>query len=495
MGLFDHFKKLITGASSESLPSSATTIVPHIQHVKQESLTTQVIHRIPEEIVDLMWFFNGPLKNLDVDTKEPSGISFSLPVHKNVQSSKMDYYPAYNQMTPDQRYTYLTWLTDIDQPIDIGYVFVFFYGLERMITTPKYEEAVQMIHKLKIHHSDNGSFNAYSDSSLAYSALLHQDPAPTQYIHGTNATMLMLSKATFNHRLTATEIMSTSRDFGWDNTRYIKNEPTLFKRNLLLGLQSMYHQDYYPIPEKIDQVPRTQLHLANLTIATEERVVDLGVIDGYRWSMTTRIPKRIDIPDFSQSKIVSGDMYQLLKAAHNKTKTDLAEMRKNGERPKPESKKPIHEKRINPDTGYPLSTEKAIAYARELYNSTVAMPRHTPTGNAEYDEEMSILDRVLPHYQLGDLHYKLGEWKEAESEWLSILSLMGSRAAEKLAIMYHKQHRYKDEMQILSIGMKISLHSKVYPLPDEFSDRLTKASEFYAKHSDKDKSIGYKLPD
>lgn len=489
MGLFDRFKKLVVGNSSETLPTQpAVNIKKHSQPMQQHGITTQVIHNIPTEVAELMWFFDGPMKNLDAETEEPSGISFRLPVKKASAPTRMGYWPSYHKMSPTERYSYLNWLTNVDQPIDIGYVFVFFYGLERMIATPKHDAAVKMIHRLKEHHNESGSFSSYSDEALAYAALLYHDPTPLQYIRGTNTSMLILSKATFDHRLTADEIMSSSRGFGWDNTRYIKNEHELFEHNLLVCLQNLYKQDYYPIPNQLDQVPRTQLHLANLSIATDERVIDLGIIDGYHWTTTMRIPKRIDIPDFSQSKIISRDIQQLLKIAHEKTKEDLAKMRKNGERPKAAAKKPSRKKRINPDTGYRLSTEKAIACARELYKSTIAVHPQQLTGNPDYDEEMRIVDHVLPHYRLGDLQYKLGEWKKAETEWISILDLMGALAAEKLAIMYHKQHRYKDEMEILSAGMKVSQRSKVYPIPDKFADRLIAASEFYVKHSTEDES-------
>ena len=44
-----------------------------------------------------------------------------------------DYYPSYAGLSPEQRWVYLNWLTDVSQPVYIGYVFLYYYGLERQL--------------------------------------------------------------------------------------------------------------------------------------------------------------------------------------------------------------------------------------------------------------------------------------------------------------------------------------------------------------------------
>lgn len=108
MGLFDRFKKLVVGNSSETLPTQPPVdIKKHSQPMQQHGITTQVIHNIPTEVAELMWFFDGPMKNLDAETEEPSGISFRLPVKKASAPTRMGYWPSYHKMSPTERYSYL----------------------------------------------------------------------------------------------------------------------------------------------------------------------------------------------------------------------------------------------------------------------------------------------------------------------------------------------------------------------------------------------------
>lgn len=71
---------------------------------------------------------------------EPSAIITSLSVARTgaLPSQDFGYYPSYESLTPDQRRCYLEWLSAGRQDADpsqrsLGYVFMFFYGLERRI--------------------------------------------------------------------------------------------------------------------------------------------------------------------------------------------------------------------------------------------------------------------------------------------------------------------------------------------------------------------------
>ncbi len=75
---------------------------------------------------------------------EPSAIHVDLPVAKKAEDIAVDlgYYPHYEQITPAQRRTYLEWLAKgrrDENPGEraLGYVFLFFYGLERRICLEK----------------------------------------------------------------------------------------------------------------------------------------------------------------------------------------------------------------------------------------------------------------------------------------------------------------------------------------------------------------------
>ena len=72
----------------------------------------------------------------DTGGAEPSLINPNLPVERrpvDLSKSLMDYFPSYATMSPQARRAYIQWLAGgrADPSADIGYVFVFYYGLER----------------------------------------------------------------------------------------------------------------------------------------------------------------------------------------------------------------------------------------------------------------------------------------------------------------------------------------------------------------------------
>jgi hypothetical protein len=84
------------------------------------------------------------------------------------QARTMQYWPSYAGISPGERRTYLEWLADgrSDPSADIGYVFLFFYGLERRFFVDNgREEAAALIaevERLLSIYGDNHSFNGYA---------------------------------------------------------------------------------------------------------------------------------------------------------------------------------------------------------------------------------------------------------------------------------------------------------------------------------------------
>ena len=112
-----------------------------------------------------------------------SVISTNLSVsHENVQvqTSLMGYWPSYSSATPEARKAYLKWLADGRkyQNADIGYVFLFFYGLEwRFFKHIKNNnslshETLLIIDEVKrllsIYAKQSFSFNSYATKFLEY---------------------------------------------------------------------------------------------------------------------------------------------------------------------------------------------------------------------------------------------------------------------------------------------------------------------------------------
>lgn len=111
---------------------------------------------------------------------EPALIDPSLPVKRSSPDrtgASMTYWPSYSSISPECRAAYLDWLATgrRDPSVYIGYVFLYFYGLERraLAQTPQSEQArrdlpdvigeVQQL--LQVYHS-NGSFRGYATRFL-----------------------------------------------------------------------------------------------------------------------------------------------------------------------------------------------------------------------------------------------------------------------------------------------------------------------------------------
>ena len=97
----------------------------------------------------------------------------------------LSYWPAYHSITASQRWAYLQWLADgrSDPHIDIGFVFLYFYGLERrLFLDGAMQEAdllVAEVQRLQTIYGTNRSFRFYSANFLESAGLLKGAFAPT----------------------------------------------------------------------------------------------------------------------------------------------------------------------------------------------------------------------------------------------------------------------------------------------------------------------------
>ncbi|NHN68240.1 Tellurite resistance protein TerB [Pseudomonas sp. NFACC09-4] len=126
--------------------------------------------------------------------EEPSLIDTSLRVLKSpVDTSirQMGYWPAYNDITPEARRGYLQWQADgrSDPEADVGYVFLFFYGLERraLIDAAISAEAradveviQEEVRRLLGIYGGNNSFRGYATRFLDH--LMMHEVVPQTYL-------------------------------------------------------------------------------------------------------------------------------------------------------------------------------------------------------------------------------------------------------------------------------------------------------------------------
>ena len=101
---------------------------------------------------------------------DSSFIDPALPVAKSSASAgRLGYWPSYRTISPESRRRYLEWLASGKRASDaeIGYVFLYFYGLERrlLIEEPPFDEVralVAEIERLRTIYAGNRSFDGYS---------------------------------------------------------------------------------------------------------------------------------------------------------------------------------------------------------------------------------------------------------------------------------------------------------------------------------------------
>jgi len=99
----------------------------------------------------------------------------------------MGYWPSYSQITPQARKSYLDWLSGPrrDPAAYIGFVFMYFYGLERRLmleeNAPDADEVLSEVARLAEVYGGNNSFNRYAHELLsAYE--LKAKPLSADYI-------------------------------------------------------------------------------------------------------------------------------------------------------------------------------------------------------------------------------------------------------------------------------------------------------------------------
>jgi hypothetical protein len=157
---------------------------------------SEIWNRIPQDVKELLFYTNeipnksnhsglntvelsfgsgtANIKYNDHVRFDPSRIYFKLPImipKDIIAVNKLPYMPSYVGMSPEQRYVYLTWLQDIANDIDVGYMFLFYYGLEWRLLIGPFEKAFDMIVRLR-KNTKNGSFLAYSGNSLFYTSVI-----------------------------------------------------------------------------------------------------------------------------------------------------------------------------------------------------------------------------------------------------------------------------------------------------------------------------------
>ncbi len=249
---------------------------------------------------------------------EPSTIYSRLPVNEPANTDEIprpSYYPSYVGLSPEQRWIYLTWLRDIAAPINIGYVFIYYYGLERQLLTGEFDLSFEEILFLRQHHKHN-SLLAYSNAALLHSCIYRKRKDRLQELYRNEElerlgnTGLLIAHH-LGYDLSQESLINISSEVDGINRRYIKTQPELFAAILSEVLREKYGDAYLPFAGRyqIADLPSSQQILfANISFPQEIR--------------TPLIPNFFDYGPFSD------EVRKLFDETHQRVKVRLKEGRK-----------------------------------------------------------------------------------------------------------------------------------------------------------------------
>ncbi len=300
-----------------------------------------VIH---EDLKKLVWIGDGKYKNyeqsqgdensFEVDgfrvtisfqnKEEPSLIYTNQKINKIKDLTSIErpsYWPTYSELTPEQKWVYLTLLSNpYNRAIDIAFVFILYYGLERHLLCGNFEEAIYVILKLRDVHT-NKSFQSYSANAVVLSCMLHKrSDLVLDFINSLDKehellfsnNLFLICYYSFDIHLMPKDVMRMASTFEFNKKNYIKKNTELFLKSLTTAIES--------------KLGINTIDLKKYLIASEIKKVkqqEVGI-----FANISIIDKSITIPLLSDNFKLKREMYNFLEIAHEDVKKKLAEIRK-----------------------------------------------------------------------------------------------------------------------------------------------------------------------
>lgn len=263
--------------------------------------------------IDENFEIHGYSQRIDDD---PSTIFTKLPAKMSKYAPALEYWPSYWSMTPEQRGKYLMWLTDVTQPVDMGYVFTYYYGLEKHLVLGNFHEAFREIVKLRRFHQ-NKSFLQYSKNAMLFACLLKKDVeallelGEQDQFSGFNSVQLIIAEK-LGLDLTAQNVMYAFAEIDPKSKKAIKDDSKLFlscTEKVLKeenGIGSLPFSTNY---SSINLKKNRQIAFSNYAFPNEFRFMD--------------------VPDFYCHKEFCNELFRLRGIAYESYKIEKAAARSN----------------------------------------------------------------------------------------------------------------------------------------------------------------------
>ena len=433
---------------------------------------------IPHYILKLLWLSDGNYKNyipnnqlkfhknfieisISFNLDEPSLISVNNPIAATVENSenieRPPYFPRYDELTPEQRYIYLKFLENpFNGKTDVGYVFLFYYGLERHLYEGCFEDAFEIILKLRQAYKNN-SFQNYSFAALTVTALARGrfdlfEKLVDEYNHSElplGINFLLLTKIYNQKEITADELMRYARRFEFTNTKYIKEYPDLFKSTLSEILKDIG----YLYPYKFLQKSRPQTYpinaFANTSITAE-----------------TKIPDYVNVFKFKM------ECYSVLESTHERVKSELKTNRSQYEKVKTKKEPIIYpEDSDYPNIEYFLNCEEPILQSELALDESPIHRQHLRYFIAIREV---YKDRAYPK--------ALKHVIELCEKDISLVLKYGTTSSvgaldfesfKRLVIIYEKQTRYHECIEICRSALDLMNKNPNNPFNAYYGDYLS----------------------
>ncbi len=287
-GVFvDKGSSIVKEISAQEIELTKNQIIPFkhsAQNIFYSDKDSSLINVGPSISVSIK-FIGDKAFFIKIPQDDPSTVFRKLNVSKpnnpdNV--SKLDYFPSYAKISPQQRWKYLNWLEDINQKIDIGYVFIYYYGLERQLLTGNFESAFSEIKLLRDIHLHK-SLISYSTTALLYSALFKREKQKLQEILGNRLTDIIKSDElliclVLGYDLSPESLIRIAKGIKSINLRFYKSNPDLFIGILTDQIRKKYSSEYFPLYSRfvIKDIPkRNRVIFANYSFPENIRSLDV----------------------------------------------------------------------------------------------------------------------------------------------------------------------------------------------------------------------------
>lgn len=448
MGLLNKIKNLLSDCTEFSSDNNKLTTQTGV--LKSDLF-------IHPDLVNLVWIGDGEYQNyknqpqetmtypyegftIKVSTfgpNEPSLLYLKFPIEQPGPSELIErppYYPYYSELTPKQKWLYWKFLSDpYNSTNDIGYVFIFYYGLERHLLYGNFDEAFDIILKLRDVY-DNRSFQNYSASALILSAMIHKrsdcaekfmDSLDKDYEFQMPGELYFLCKLELDIPITAYDIIKFHKFFGFSNNRYIKNNADLFIKNLIQNIiNANCGNDLIDAKRYFSKSDFLNIETVSIPVFANVSIRE----------------KEVSVPNITTASQFMGSMLSLLSKTHEDTKYELASMRKKSKTPL--KKKTPKEKTYNPPVFKPELLPYDITKPIHDVNNIHQFFKDIDQLNT-YIEKARTLAKIRTQFYIKPEDINFDDIDGAATHWEITPYTKTGRLSKYPLTIYYRTYNYK----------------------------------------------------